>query len=175
MAPRDRPEDDLNAHHGAEVSLREFLEARLDAVEAVIEARTDAVDRERHIEREALEARLEQLNGLRKEVERDRDLFATNDRLTAAVRRLEDRTNNATERLDEHIAKAGGDLSEMRGAFREHLQLSAHPGAKVTVADHEDRLRILESWRNRATGAAIILSLIAGTIGAVIVQVFSGS
>jgi chromosome segregation ATPase len=167
MAPRDRPEDDLNAHHGAEVSLREFLEARLAAVEAVIEARTDAVDRERHIEREALEARLEQLNGLRKEVERDRDLFATNDRLTAAVRRLEDRTNNATERLDEHIAKAG--------AFREHLQLSAHPGAKVTVADHEDRLRILESWRNRATGAAIILSLIAGTIGAVIVQVFSGS
>ena len=43
----------------------------------------------------------------------------------------------------------------------------------VTQA-RDARLKVVEDWKNKATGAAVILSLISGAIGAAIVKVLGG-
>jgi hypothetical protein len=69
---------------------------------------------------------------------------------------------------DEKANELREQISSERGAYATKEDI-ANLGEKV-----ETLVKPLQNWQSRATGAALVMMLAAGTIGAVIVKLFGG-
>lgn len=151
------PEYNGRHEHDDEVSLRDYFDGRWDAHSHVHNAEQMALDKAYTV----LEQRLAGLNELRREVTTDRQAFLRTDV-------YESRHQSLKAAIDRNVLSIG----EISDQLIAHVQLPIHPAAVRTIDDFEARIRSLEAWRSRAAGVAVVLVLLAGTIGAAIAKAF---
>jgi len=100
--------------------------------------------------------------------------------VAAALAAAEKAVNAALTAADRAVAKAETAsekrfeaLNELRGMVTDRDQAFASAekvdGLAIRI---DDRLKALENWRSKSTGAAVVVSLFAGVVGAAIARAF---
>lgn len=91
--------------------------------------------------------------------------------LTAAFQAQQSALNLATRNLELRLEK----LNELRQEVtQDRANYITRDKSEAEAQATDVRLSALENWRSRATGAAVILGLFAGVIGAALMRVFGG-
>lgn len=91
--------------------------------------------------------------------------------LQAAFVAQQSALNLATRNLELRLEK----LNELRQEVtQDRANYITRDKAEADSDAFGQRLSALENWRSRATGAAVILGLFAGAIGAALMKVFGG-
>jgi hypothetical protein len=145
----------------SQISLREYLEAKVDGERELNKTFRDSAAKEFELFKESLareirEAaqnvsdRLKLLNELRAEVISDRANFVTREKYDAEM----GARNIRVDLLERWQAKAS-DLDK-------------------DVGDHGTRIKTLEDWRNKLLGIGITVGLVSGLVGAFLMRLISG-
>lgn len=128
------------------------------------------------LQHEEYERRLDDLNHENARVAANTAQFASRESVEGSVRELTSRIESNAQLL------AGMTPREVYESTQREVQQRAEALANTVTAkpskeEHNslaDRTKALEDWKNKATGAAVILTLVSGAVGAVIAKALGG-
>lgn len=155
-----------------QVSLREYLERVVASLDAALSEHKRTHDVAMELYRRDIESKLEALVRTQDRIATNTGQFVTHDTYDAETRARGDRLSNL-ERANfvtpEQMAAALKEISA-RVSFLERANYTTPTALEPFLV----RLATLENWKAKATGAAVILTLLSGAIGAAIFKVFGG-